>query len=90
MLGYPAGHQPPPESVLPCSVWRMPMLANMPAEAHCQDDRGINAETWLRDFGLLALKIRTVASTIVRIHIYELKSKTHFVLDKGCTLVALQ
>ena len=33
-------------ALLPCSAWGMPLMpANMPAEARCQEDRGINAET---------------------------------------------
>jgi hypothetical protein len=66
------------------------MPENMPAEAHCQEDRGINAETWLRNSGMVALKVWTGGSTAAGIIIYELKSKTHFVLDKGCTLTFMQ
>ncbi len=40
------------------------MPANMPAEAHCQEDRGINAKDWLRTFGIvnLNLKVQTGGS----------------------------
>jgi len=45
-------------ALLPCSAWRMPLMpANMPAEAHCQEDRGINAETWLRDSGMVTQQL---------------------------------
>jgi hypothetical protein len=35
-------------------------------------------------------KSRTSGSTTVGIFIYELKSKTHFVLDKGCSLKGVE
>ena len=66
------------------------MPVNMPAEARCQEDRGINAETWLRNSGVMALKVQTGDSTAAGIIIYELKSKTHFVLDKGYSLFLMK
>jgi hypothetical protein len=45
-------------ALLPCSAWGMPLMpANMPAEARCQEDRGINAETWLRDSGMVTQQL---------------------------------
>ena len=33
------------QSLTLCSAWGMPVMpADMPVEAHCQEDRGINAE----------------------------------------------
>jgi len=33
------------QSPSPCSAWGMPVMPrDMPVEAHCQEDRGINAE----------------------------------------------
>jgi hypothetical protein len=46
MLGYIAGinHL---QSSSPCSAWVMALMPqDMPLEAHCQEDRGINAEIW--------------------------------------------
>ena len=39
------------------------MPANMTAEAHCQEERGINEEAWLCASGMVALKARTGGST---------------------------
>ncbi|WP_162302521.1 hypothetical protein [Acetivibrio mesophilus] len=46
MLGYRAGinHLQSPSALF--SVGDASDACNMPAEAHCQEDRGINAELW--------------------------------------------
>jgi hypothetical protein len=54
MLGLVAGHHPS-RGTTPGPVWVMALMPlNMPAEAHCQEDRGINADsfTFLALFGI--------------------------------------
>jgi hypothetical protein len=46
MLGCPPGIIHSPESFSLLGMGMPVMPSNMPEEAHCQEDRGINAETW--------------------------------------------
>ena len=80
MLGYPAGHQPPPA---PYCLFSMEDASD--ASKHA--GRGSLSRGSWNKCGNLAPKLRDGGSTAAGIIIYELKSKTHFVLDKGCTLL---
>ena len=64
MLGYMARHQPPYIDLLPCLAWGMPLMPqNMLAEAHCQEERGINKYgDWLCVSGNMAQFNRTGGS----------------------------
>jgi hypothetical protein len=46
MLGYVARQQPSPETFSLFSMGDALMPESIPAEAHCQEDRGINADDY--------------------------------------------
>jgi hypothetical protein len=57
------------QSPTPRSTWRMPVMpANMPAEAHCQEDRGINTEMSHR---LYVVDVETQCDTVLVSHDHE-------------------
>ena len=81
MLGYSASHPPTPELCFLAKWGMATMTENMPMEAHCQENRGINTEygalvKWFPLTGMAVSYDRSVG--VMSTGIYKLNIKTQF------------
>ena len=76
-----------PRSPASCSVWVMALMPpGMPEEAHCQEDRGINAEIWyILHFSRCILLLGSIRPrfSYVTLH-YQIKIPRRF--KPSCTI----